>query len=230
MIKLYSYPPHWGLLNASPFCMKLEVWLRLSKLPYENHYISTPRQAPKGKLPFIEDGSVAMGDSDLIIAHLTKKYGISLDENLTSIQIAQNLAFQRLVEEHLYFAIVYSRWVDNNYWAATRKEFFGCMPKVLQWVIPPLIRKAVRKGLKAQGIGRHSKDEIYQAGINDVSALATQLGDKKFFSGDSVTSIDACVYAFLSAILFSDIESPLKITAQQMPSLLNYCQNMQTKL
>ena len=33
MIKLFQFPPAFGLPNASPFCMKLETWLRMAGLP-----------------------------------------------------------------------------------------------------------------------------------------------------------------------------------------------------
>ena len=34
MIKLYQFPPAFGLPNASPFCMKLETYLRMAGLPF----------------------------------------------------------------------------------------------------------------------------------------------------------------------------------------------------
>ena len=34
MIKLYQYSPAFGLPNASPFCMKLETYLRMAQLPF----------------------------------------------------------------------------------------------------------------------------------------------------------------------------------------------------
>jgi len=33
MIKLYQFPTAWGLPNPSPFCMKLEVYMRLAEIP-----------------------------------------------------------------------------------------------------------------------------------------------------------------------------------------------------
>jgi len=35
MIKLYQFHPAWGLPNPSPFCMKVETYLRMAGLPYE---------------------------------------------------------------------------------------------------------------------------------------------------------------------------------------------------
>ena len=45
-IKLYQFPPALGLPNASPFCMKLETYLRMAGLPFENKYTPHLRQHP----------------------------------------------------------------------------------------------------------------------------------------------------------------------------------------
>jgi len=33
-IKLFVFPRMFGILNLSPFCCKLETWLRIAKIPY----------------------------------------------------------------------------------------------------------------------------------------------------------------------------------------------------
>ncbi len=35
MLRVYQFAPAFGLPNASPFCMKLETWLRMAGLPFE---------------------------------------------------------------------------------------------------------------------------------------------------------------------------------------------------
>jgi len=35
VIKLYQFAPAFGLPNASPFCMKMETYLRMAGLPFE---------------------------------------------------------------------------------------------------------------------------------------------------------------------------------------------------
>ena len=57
MIKIHQFEPAFGLPNASPFCMKLETYLRMAGIPFA---LATPnmqdmRKAPKGKMPFIDD-------------------------------------------------------------------------------------------------------------------------------------------------------------------------------
>ncbi|HJM48751.1 MAG TPA: glutathione S-transferase N-terminal domain-containing protein [Alphaproteobacteria bacterium] len=72
MIKLYQFPPGWGLPSYSPFCLKLETWLRLTALPYEVVDEPDPRKGPKAKLPYIDDGGTVLGDSGLIIDYISR--------------------------------------------------------------------------------------------------------------------------------------------------------------
>ncbi|MBC7944174.1 MAG: glutathione S-transferase N-terminal domain-containing protein, partial [Burkholderiales bacterium] len=84
MIKLYQFEPAFGLPNASPFCMKLETYLRMAGLPFEIAPNANIMKAPKGKMPYIEDNGRAIADSSLIIEYLRKTYGDRLDAKLTS--------------------------------------------------------------------------------------------------------------------------------------------------
>ena len=105
MIKLYQFTPAFGLPNASPFCMKLETYLRMAALPYDAPANANMMKSPKGKMPYIEDGAKVLGDSGLIIAYLKATYGDPLDAALSSAERAVSLAFQRLLEENLYWAL-----------------------------------------------------------------------------------------------------------------------------
>lgn len=51
MIKLYQFEPAFGLPNASPFCMKVETYLRMAGLPYEIARNADIRKRRKGKCP-----------------------------------------------------------------------------------------------------------------------------------------------------------------------------------
>lgn len=44
-------PPGWNVPNMSPFCVKLETYLRMAKLPYQTAP-GNPLQAPLGKIPY----------------------------------------------------------------------------------------------------------------------------------------------------------------------------------
>ena len=75
MIKLYQFKPAWGLPNPSPFCMKVETYLRMAGLPYEAINGALPFKAPKKKLPYIEDGTQLIADSGFILEYLKATHG-----------------------------------------------------------------------------------------------------------------------------------------------------------
>ncbi|MCA1853638.1 MAG: hypothetical protein LC647_14965, partial [Beggiatoa sp.] len=79
------------------------------------------------------------------------------------------------------------------------------------------------KTLWLQGTGRHVRDEVYDLGRQDLSALSVQLGAMPYLYGDSPTSFDAVPYGFLVNLLLPPIESPLKDHALALPNLPPYC-------
>lgn len=231
MITLYQYEPAMGLPNASPFCMKLETWLRMAQLPYEAPppALRDLGRAPKGKMPYIVDGGKTLADSTFIIDDLKATYGDRLDAWLTGEQRAVALAFQRLMEENLYWAVVHTRWMEPTGWAQTRAAFFGNMPVPLKWIIPSLARRGLRQQLRGHGMGRHSEEEIHAIGQRDITALADFLGNKPYFLGDQPCTLDATAYAFLANLLWVPVESALKLHAQQYPQLQAYSQRMRDR-
>ncbi|MGH8580567.1 MAG: glutathione S-transferase family protein [Gammaproteobacteria bacterium] len=226
VIKLYQFPPAFGLPNISPFCMKLECFLRLAKLNYQIVDLTNPRQGPKGKGPYIEDGGVRMGDSSLIIDYLQAKHGIDLDAGLSPEQRAISAAFQSLIEEHLYWVMVYNRWIDERNWPTLRELFFGRLPLLRRYAGPLIARNMVRRQLSAQGLGRHTAEEIYAFGVRDIRSIADYLGDKPFMHGDSPSLIDACAFATVANIVEPPFEGPVKEEAKRQANLVRYSERM----
>jgi glutathione S-transferase len=226
MITLYQFPTYWGLANVSPFCFKLETYLSLSGLPYEVKITTNTGRAPKGKLPFIQDGDTTISDTSVIIDYLKKKYGDTLDQHLTAEQKAQGIVLQRMLEEHLYFVCVYSRWLDPETNQEFLKTIFAKVPPIIKWLIVPLLQKQVKKQLWQQGIGRHSSEEIYRLGLEDVNAAATILGSRNFLFGEKPTTYDVILYTFLASILIPPVNSPVKTAISQKPELVAFCTRM----
>ena len=47
----YHLPGAWGLPSVSPFCLKLDAWLRIAGIEHESVTATTPFGGPKGKAP-----------------------------------------------------------------------------------------------------------------------------------------------------------------------------------
>jgi glutathione S-transferase len=206
--------------------MKVETYLRMAGLPYEIVQDNLPFKAPKKKLPYIEDGEKRVGDSGFIIDYLKATYGDLVDGGLTPQDRATAHVLRRMLEESFYWSAVYSRWVEEEGWNTIRPLFFGHLPPLLRELIPVLARHSVRKSLWMQGTGRHSREEIYDIGKADLTALSVFLGDKPYLLGDKPTSIDAVAHAFVVNILVPPMDSPLKQHALTLPNFSAYCERM----
>jgi len=229
MIKVFQFAPAFGLPNASPFCMKLETYLRMAGLRFEAVNSGDVMKAPKHKLPYIDDDGTVVADTTFIIEYLKGRYGDPLDGALTPAERAVATAFQRLIEENLYWAIVHTRWADAAGWAKTREAFFGAMPAPLRWFVPALARRGLLSELRGQGMGRHSAQEIFAIGCRDVTAVADFLADKPFMLGAQPSSLDATAHAFLANLLWAPVDSPIQRHAQSRPTLQAYCLRMKAR-
>lgn len=230
MIRLHQFAPAFGLPNASPFCMKLETWLRMAGLPFElvNDGMEVMK-APKGKLPFIEDDGRVVADTSIIIEYLKSKYGDPLDGGLGAADAALATAFQRLFEEDLYWAMVHTRWIDDAGWAKTKVAFFGMLKPPLSWLVPALARRGLRAEMRGHGMGRHAPEQIHAIGCRDVDAVAAFLADKPFMLGGQPRTLEAVAYAFLANLLWAPVDSPIQRRAQGHPNLEAYCRRMKAR-
>lgn len=229
MITLYQFPPAWSLRNLSPFCMKVENYLRLADIAYETK-IGDPRKAPKKKLPIIKDGERIIADSQLIIEHLAAK-GPDLDAHLTAQEKALGHVVRRMLEEGTYFCNVYFNWLrDDGFTYIERDLLRPQLPPVVGGLIASAIRGSVRKAVQNQGTGRHEEERIVQFAKADMDAIEVILGDKPYLLGDQPSSFDATLYAFLSIATDVPFDTPLKPHLAKKPTFLAYCARMKAKL
>jgi glutathione S-transferase len=221
MITLYAFGPQFSLPDPSPFVTKVDVLLKMAKLPYEID-LKGFRKAPKGKLPYIKDDGELIADSTFIRRHLETKHKINFDRGLSAEQKAIAWAFEKLAEDNLYWAIVDARWmVDANFDKGPRK-FFETIPAPVRAFVVPMVRRKVRQHLHAQGMGRHSRAEIEELGKKGIDAIATFLGQKSFFMGADPTGVDATVFAFVASALCPEVDTPVRTAAERHENLRRY--------
>lgn len=228
MIELLQFPPMLGLMNASPFCMKVEVFLRLAGLEYRT-VSTTPLRAPKGKLPVLRDEGRTIADSEAIIASLQRRYADRMPAVLAAPETAAHHLLRRTLEEHTYFAALWYRWVDDAGWHATQ-GFFEGVPWGARQFVGGLVRRKMRRDLIGQGLGRHGCDELCARANADIDAVAAALGDRPFYGGDEPAAIDACVYAFAANVVWVPVESPIKAHALQCAPLMAYAERMRARV
>lgn len=221
MLKLYQFKRTWGIPNLSPFCCKIETYLRMADIEYEIKS-TLPLGAPKGKLPYIEDNGKTLGDSRFIISYLKSTHK-DLDKELSDTELAVSVAMQRLLEEHLFWAMLYSRWqyTDEN-WQVNKKAIFEGLPPIIRDIVANGWRQKIKRQIFGHGTGRHHTDEIFTLGKQDIDALSASLGNKPYFLGDQPTSLDTSAFGLLINIIGCPIESPLKEYGLTKNNLTNY--------
>lgn len=226
-LKLFVLPTGWGVpfATSAPFSLKLQAWLRMTGIAHEVIVEYDTRKGPKGKSPWIEDGAVRMGDSELIIAYLAEKHGVDPDAHLDPLGRALSIAWHRTFEEHYHQAfeheLFFGRGGRERIQEATR-----AVPALVRPLVVGLITSKFRKQLQARGLGRHSPDEIVAMGRADLDAAADFLGDKPYFLGDRPSGIDACVFGFLGVSVYVTGDNPLFRHAAEKPNLFAYCERL----
>jgi glutathione S-transferase len=197
-VELHQFPRGgWTLPNPSPFCLKVETWLRMAGVEYTVHDWS-PGRAPMGKAPFVVHDGDVLADSTTALRELTRRLGVDLDEGLSVEQRAIALLAQRTLEEHTYWALMFNRWVDEAGWSTYLPIISRSMPGPLPGVIARFARRGATRSAAGHGLCRHSAEEVRRRGIADLDALDTLRGERAFLVDDHPRTVDAVAYAFVA--------------------------------
>lgn len=227
MITLYTLPPAFGLRNVSPFCLKIEMALSYLKLDFETVHEPDPRKAPKGKLPFLEIDGKRMPDSELIFEYLDQKTGGGLFSGLTALEMAQGTAFTRLSDDHLYWMIVASRWLDDDWFPNVKRDFFGALPAPVAFLVARLARRQVRTTYHLQGLGRHSHTEQEQFARRDLKAISDVVTEQNYIVGGRLTAFDFSVASLIAGLLDQQPPTWMNPLADEFPPLRDYAERVQ---
>lgn len=226
MITLYTFGRMFGLPDPSPFVTKAEVLLKMAGLEYRCD-TGGFNKAPKGKLPYMRDtDGTIVADSELIREHIERTHGHDFDAGLSAQDRAIARAFRTMCEDHLYWILVTARWVDDENFDRGPRKFFDAVPFPMRAIVITMVRRQVRRDLKGQGIGRHTRDEINAMGAKGIEALATYLADKPYFMGEKISGVDATVFPFVASALCEVFDTPLRDAAESHANLVAYRDRM----
>lgn len=221
VVYLYQFPVCPSVRTISPFALKLETWLRMAEIKYEN--VFTMKFSSKGQIPYIELNGEEIPDSNIIICRLKAHFDVDPDAACSPTERAMGHAATGMVEHHLAHVGFYYRYGLN----------MPCFLRVLRlgeyWGVPRMVANwgrfqplATRFRSYLQGIGRHEKAEIWQMSFQDLRALSDWLGNKPFFLGATPTTVDCVLFGHLAQFLYIDIGFPQRsYLEEECPNLVS---------
>ena len=154
-------------------------------------------------MPWITYKGKHIPDSQLIIEYLNEEHKIDMNAHLSDEQKAVSLAYRTMIEDGLFWVIVYRRVIDKD-----RNGYDNLVTYFEALVGKSLMLKILGKFMKSkfskiaynQGISRYDIDVIYRKGTEMIYSILDKLGNKPYFFGDKISEIDVVIYAFLSGI------------------------------
>ncbi|XP_066597780.1 failed axon connections isoform X2 [Prorops nasuta] len=238
VVYLFQFSRTPLLPSASPYCLKVETWLRLNNIKYENVDHKMKFRSKKGQLPFVELNGEEIADSTIILRELSQKFNKNLDAGLTPEQRSISHAMISMIENHLVWVV--ACWRTKNL-DLVLKGYKLNLQHALGTRIPNGIlnfffkftygRKGARK-VKAQGMGVHTPEEVAQFGYTDLKVLSDMLADKPFFFGDEPTQLDVVAFAHLAQILYIDKETPYSLRdymQENCKNLVGHCSRVKER-
>ncbi|KAI6225073.1 Failed axon connections-like protein [Aphelenchoides fujianensis] len=207
VVYLFQFKRSPSIPNMSPFCLKLETFLRANDIKYEPIGSWTHR-SKEGRLPFVELNGKQIADSQIILWHLQKHFNI--DEGLNDEQKGIARAVDRMLEGTSYYPITYFRSVEGAKNTVNPNVSGMWIPKLLIPYFAKKVSDNAVKRLNAEGTGRHSRDVIVEILRRDVEAVDRILDNKKFLLGVRPTTPDFTVFGHLGIGYYLPFRMPIQ--------------------
>jgi glutathione S-transferase len=227
MLEFVTFPPAFGLRNVSPFCLKVEMLLTSLELPFTLAELSDPRKAPKGKLPYLVVDGQKIADSELITQYLDGVTNGEVYRGLSPEQKAHGVALARLVEDHLYWLMVASRWLDEDWWPHVVQGFFGAIPGILRPLIAGIPRRQIAKTLDLHGLGRHTLEQQRGFARRDLEALEAAVPGDGFLFGERPGIFDFTIAGLMAGIYDNQPATWVTDIAAEYEGLRAYTERVQ---
>jgi glutathione S-transferase len=225
MITLYGFGAGFGLPEISPFVTKTEVQLKMADLAYRKQK-AMPPASPKGQLPYIDDEVDSIADSTFIRAHIERKYGFDFDDGLDQQQRAQAWAIERMIEHHVYWALVGARWTIPENFDKGPAHFFDGAPEDRRQDLRDNARAGAAGNYRLSGLGRHAPEETLELASRSLSALSVLLAGKLYLMGNKPCGADATAFGALAGLMTPFFDSPLRRRALEYADLTDYVDRM----
>ncbi|KAK5978498.1 hypothetical protein GCK32_001732 [Trichostrongylus colubriformis] len=231
VVYLYQFPRTKLLPSPSAPCLKVETWLRMAEIQYENIPCLLSPRSKEGTLPFVEFEGVEYPDSSFIIRDLTRILGVKLEDHLNDEQKAVSRAFEELAHNSLLASHRLFRLENVSQFAELLPpNLFGFLHPFIVMLFKRKYVNSTASMLAWTGIGKHSREEQIGIGSDDIRAISKYLGTKHYFSGFKPTRIDATLFAVLAQIVYAPYENEhLEVIKKECPNIMEYVERIKNR-
>ncbi len=219
-LRVFTFAPGWGLPTVGPFALKLLGWLDWNGIVYRQEIENRSDRGPMGKSPWIEQGNLRLGDSDIIIRYLAAQQG-QPDPTLcrTAAQVG-NFGLRIAFEERFHQILEWELFVYPAGRHEMRKIILAQTPPVIGPLVFRAMTRHFARQLHARGIARLPAAEIVAEGQRLLDALALNLahGDG-WLDPDGPGLTDFAVWGQVAQMLCWPMQTPVADYAKSLPVL-----------
>lgn len=204
-MELTVWEGDYGLPSMCSDCIYMMLYTTIAKAPVTYKFSSNPYWDASENFPVFRHGRICTSSIQLIVGYLRiKRYGTEF--GLSSKQCSQSYAFASLVENSLRPIVEYVSWFDHkNYQELTRPWFVKAMPVPVNYFYPRYRRKKATALLESIFSECENQELLHSFMFNMsercFTTLKVKLGGNNYFYGQSPTSLDAMVYAYLAPLI-----------------------------
>ncbi|XP_071532671.1 metaxin-1 isoform X2 [Panulirus ornatus] len=217
----------YGLPSMDLKSLQMMAYVKFSGAPVNIVKSSNPFKSPTGQLPVFKCSEGALSSFSQVTTFL-RKQNFSCDYELSPRQCSEVVAYEHLLIEKLYPALMYLWWVEpKSYYDVIHKWYFSSIPFPYKFWYPrkyhngqlDLIRGMFDDPSDPQLI----ETELHKQAQECLTMLSNRLGDREYFFGRSPSTVDALIFSYLALLLKVDLKVPvLQNHIKACPNLSRY--------
>ncbi|XP_076068140.1 metaxin-1 isoform X2 [Oratosquilla oratoria] len=204
-----------------------QAYVKFAGAPVSVVKKTNPFRTPKGQLPVFccTDGPLTNFSE---VTSFLRKQNYSCDYELSPKQCSEVVAYEHLLKEKLYPAIMYLWWVEpKSYYDVIHGWFFQNIPFPFKLWYPGSFHKKnvdlINSLFDESDNMELVETELHKQAQECLTALSNRLGDKEYFFGKTPSTLDALVFSYLILLLKVDVKVPvLQNHIKACPNLSRY--------
>lgn len=226
IVYVYQFVRTPTLPSLSACCLKVENFLRMNGIQYENIVHNMRFKSKKGGLPFVEINGKEIDEADNIIRELSNHFSKDLNEGLTEEQKTLSHAFESMLDNHTGWIARWWRYNNPQEFLDTaqldiKRTFNSRLPNsILNFVFKLGFRKHLKDAVGGYGLGRFTPEEVLEAAKNDLKALSSLLGTQDYFFGKEPHLLDSSAFSHLVQFIYVPFGGLKEFIETETPNLL----------